>query len=58
MSKLLLTRHDIEKALKQYYSDYEPELYKKYDFENANLYVEDKTVGYLEARFVINEKDL
>lgn len=56
MSKLLITRKDVEKALKNYYSDYEPELYKKYAFTEADLYYQDKKLGYLDVMFVIEEK--
>lgn len=56
MSKLLIDRHDVEKALKQYFHDYEPDLYKKYDFDNAELYFEDKKLGYLGVSFIIEEK--
>lgn len=57
MSKLMLTRNDMEAAIRQYYEDYETELYKKYDFENADLYFENKSLGYLGVMFVVNEKE-
>jgi hypothetical protein len=56
VSKLLITRKDVEIALKQYYQDYENDLYKKYDFEKADLYFEDQKLGYLGVQFIVPEK--
>lgn len=53
--KLVITRHEVQKALKQYYSDYEPELYKKFDFDGTEFYFQDKKYGYLDAVFVVEE---
>lgn len=38
MSKLLITRDDIRRAVKQYYNDYEPELFKQFNFDLMHFY--------------------
>lgn len=57
MSSLGLDRRDIEKAVKQYYSDYEPDLYKQFDFDNFTLYVDNKRIGYTGFDFTVRERE-
>ena len=56
MSKLALDRHDIEKAVKQYYRDYENDLYKQFDFDNFELYVDNARKGYLGVEYIVNQR--
>lgn len=37
MSKLVITEEEMEKAIEQYFRDYENELYKKFDFESLQI---------------------
>lgn len=55
MSKLLLTRKDVEKAVRQYYLEHETELAFRYNFENVDLYFENKELGYLGVIYVVEE---
>lgn len=58
MSKTLcLSRHDIEEAVKQYYKDYEPELFKRFNFDDFELYVDNARKGYLGVEFAVRERE-
>lgn len=37
MARLTLTEQDMLKAIKQYYNDYEPHLYKAFDFDDLGI---------------------
>lgn len=56
MSVLGLDRHDIEKAVKQYYRDYENDLYKQFDFDNFELWVDNARKGYTGVENVVRER--
>ncbi len=56
MSNLLITKSDVRKAVVQYFQDYEPELYKKYNFEYIDWYVDDKKANLDRIEAVVNEK--
>ena len=45
MSKLLITRDDIRRAVEQYYKDYEPELFKQFNFEL--MYFNRENIEYI-----------
>lgn len=56
MSQLVLDRDDIERAVKQYYQDYEPELYKKFDFSNLTIRYKTASIGYTDLITEVPEK--
>ena len=49
MSKLIITRDDIRRAVEQYYKDYEPELFKKFNFNLMYFKIGD-------IEYVVEEK--
>ena len=55
MSHLLITKADVRKAVVQYFQDYEPELFKKFDFETINWYVDDKKANLERIEAVVEE---
>ncbi len=56
MSKLLLSRDDIRTAVYQYYQNYEPELFRQYDFDVMHFYYEGKHDNLGEIDYVIDER--
>lgn len=56
MSVLGLSRRDIEKAVRQYYSDYENDLFKQFDFDHFELYVDKQRQGYTGVEFTVPER--
>lgn len=57
MSKLLITKKDVRNAVVQYYSDYEPDLFKKFDFETIQTYVGGNKDNLIQIDFEVEEKE-
>ena len=57
MSNLLITKDDIRKAVVTYFQDYESELYKKFDFESIDWYVDDKRSTAYRIEAIVSEKE-
>ena len=56
MSKLVLTRKDVEEAVRKYYQEHQPELYTRYNFDRPDMYSDEKKLGYLDSWFTIDER--
>ena len=56
MSKLLITRDDIRRAVEQYYKDYEPELFKQFNFEIMHFYHRGNHDNIGNIEYIIEER--
>ena len=56
MSKLLITRADIRRAVEQYYKDYEPELYNQFNFDLMHFYHRGSHDNIGDIEYVVEEK--
>ena len=56
MSKLLITRDDIQRAVEQYYIDYEPELFKQFNFDIMHFYYKGSHDNISDIEYVVEER--
>lgn len=56
MSKLLITRDDIRRAVEKYYKYYEPELFKQFNFDIMHFYHRGNHDNIGNIEYIVEER--